>query len=119
MTAPNIVNVSNILGKTAVQNVGTSATAIVTNGAASGKVFKINSLTIANVDGTNSAEITVDLFRSSVAYPITSTVVVPADATLVAVSKDTAIYLEEGDSIRCTASASGDLVAVCSYEEIS
>lgn len=119
MTAPNIVNVATITGKTAVQSVGTSATAIVSNGASSGQVFKINSLVIANVDGTNNATVTVDLFRSSTAYHIAKTVTVPADASLVVISKETAIYLEEGDSLRVTASAAGDLQAVCSYEEIS
>jgi hypothetical protein len=117
MAAPNIVNVATITGKTAVQAVGTSATAIVTNSGSSGKVFKVNALYIANVDGTSGADITVDLYRSSTAYPIASTVLVPADASLDLMSK--AIYLEEGDSLRCTASASGDLTAVCSYEEIS
>jgi hypothetical protein len=119
MANPNIVGVSDIRGKTAVQSVTTSATAIVENTAASGKVFKINSLTVANVDGTNAADITIDLFRSSVSYKIANTIAVPADSTLVVISKDTAIYLEEGDSLRCTASANGDLQAVCSYEEIS
>jgi hypothetical protein len=117
MAAPNIVNVATITGKTAVQAVGTSATAIVTNSGSSGKVFKVNALYVANVDGAASADITVDLFRSSTAYPIASTVAVPADNSLDIMAK--AIYLEEGDSLRCTASASGDLVAVCSYEEIS
>lgn len=119
MAAPNIVGVTTITGKTAVLAVTNSATAIVTNSAASGKVFKINSLVVANVDGTNSATITVDVFRSAVAYRLAFTITVPADATLVVISKDTAIYLEEGDSLRCTASANGDLEAVCSYEEIS
>jgi hypothetical protein len=119
MAAPNIVNVTTILGKTAVQAVGTSATAIVTNTAASNKVFKINSLIISNIDGVNTADITVEFFRSSVAYDIAKTVTVPADATLVVISKDTAIYLEEGDALRLLASAAGDLEAVCSYEEIS
>lgn len=119
MAAPNIVGVSTIIGHTDVQSVGTSATAIVTNAGASGKVFKINSLIVSNIDGTNAADITVDLFRSSVAYRLASTVTVPADATLVVLSKDTSIYLEEGDTLRLTASAAGDLQAVCSYEEIS
>lgn len=117
MAAPNIVNVSTITGKTAVQSVGTSATAIVTNSAASGKVVKINALYVSNIDGATSAEITVDLFRSSTAYKIANTVVVPADATLDVISK--AIYLEEGDTLRLTANATGDLQAICSYEEIS
>jgi hypothetical protein len=117
MAAPNIVNVATITGKTAVQAVGTSATAIVTNSGGSGKVFKVNALYVSNVDGSAAADITVDLFRSSTAYAIASTVPVPADNSMDIMTK--AIYLEEGDSLRCTASASGDLVAVCSYEEIS
>jgi hypothetical protein len=117
MAAPNIVNVATITGKTAVQAVGTSATAIVTNSGGSNKVFKVNALYVANVDGSVVADITVDLFRSSTAFPIASTVQVPPDSTLDLMSKS--IYLEEGDTLRCTASASGDLVAVCSYEEIS
>lgn len=117
MAAPNIVNITAMYGKTAVQAVGTSATAIVTNSAASGKVLKINALYVSNVDGTSNADITVDLFRSSVAYKITSTVVVPADASMSILDKS--IYLEEGDSLRLTANAAGDLEAVCSYEEIN
>jgi hypothetical protein len=119
MAAPNIVGVTTIRGNTEVQAVTTSATAIVTNNASSGKVYKINSLVVSNVDGTNAADITVDLFRGGSAYKIASTITVPADASLVVISKETAIYLEENDALRCTASASGDLVAVCSYEEIS
>jgi hypothetical protein len=118
MAAPNIVNVSSILGSTDVQSVTTSATAITTNSAASNKVYKINSLIVSNVDGTNDADITVDLFRSSTAYHVAKTVTVPADATLVVISKDMGIYLLEGDSLRCTASVNGDLQAICSYEII-
>ena len=117
MAAPNIVGVTTITGKTAVQAVTTSATAIVTNSAASGKVFKVNALYVSNVDGTNNADVNVDIFRSSTAYRIAYTVSVPADATLDVISKS--IYLEEGDALRLTASANSRLEAVCSYEEIS
>lgn len=117
MAAPNIVSVGTITGKTAVQAIGTSATAIVTNSASSGKVFKVNALYISNVDGTNSATVNVDVYRSSTAYHIAKTVTVPADSTLDVISKS--IYLEEGDALRLTASAGSDLEGVCSYEEIS
>lgn len=116
MAAPNIVNVATITGKTAVQAVGTSATAIVTNSAASGKVLKVNALYVSNVDATNSATLTVDLFRSSTAYRIGVIIISPYD-TLDVINK--AFYLEEGDSLRLTASAVSRLEAVCSYEEIS
>ncbi len=117
MAAPNIVNVATITAKTAVQAVGTSATAIVSNSASSGKVFKVNALYVSNVDGTNNAEVNVDIYRSSTAYHVAKTVVVPADASLDVISKP--IYLEEGDSLRLTANAASDIEAVCSYEEIS
>lgn len=120
MAAPNIVNVTTIYGKTAGLAVTTSALPIVSNSASSGKVLKINTLIVSNVDGTNAADITVDVYKDqTTAYEITSTVTVPADATLIVLSKDTAIYLEENDSLRLTASAANDLEAICSYEEIS
>lgn len=119
MAAPNIVNVGTITGKTAVANVSTTAADIVTNSAASNKVFKINSLIISNIDGSNSADVTASLFRNSIEYKLAHTIAVPADASLVLVSKDTSLYLEENDSVRVTASANSRLQAVCSYEEIS
>ena len=117
MAAPNIVNVATITGKTSVLAVTTSATAIVTNSGSSGQVYKINALYVSNVDGTNNADLNVDIYRSSTAYHVAKTVNVPADATLDVISKS--IYLEEGDSLRLTASANSDLEAVCSYEIIS
>lgn len=118
MAAPNVVSVTSILGETDVQDVSTTVTAITTNSAASNKLYKINSLIVSNVDGTNDADVSVDLFRSSTAYHIARTITVPADATLVVISKDMGIYLEEGDALRCLASANGDLQAICSYEII-
>ena len=117
MAAPNLISATAIYGKTAVQAVGTSATAIVTNSAASGKVLKINSLYVANVDGTSAGEITADVYRSSTPYRIASTMSVPADGAISLI--DQPIYLEEGDSLRLTANAASDLEAVCSYEDIS
>ena len=117
MAAPNIVNVATITGKTAVQAITTSATAIVTNTGGSNKVFKLNALYVSNVDGINLASVNVDIFRSSTAYRIANTITVPADATIDVITK--AIYLEEGDSLRLTASAASRLEAICSYEEIS
>lgn len=117
MAAPNIVNVTTITGKTAVQQVGTSAASIVTNSAASGKVFKVNSLYVSNVDGTDNAEVDISVLRSSTSYHIAKTLVVPADATIDVLSKP--IYLEEDDALQLLANAASDLEAVCSYEEIS
>jgi hypothetical protein len=124
MAAPNIVNVTTIIGKTTVTNLTTTnASLVVENPASSNKVFKINSLIVSNVDGTNAADITINLYSEDniggTATQIVSTVSVPADASLVVISKDTSIYLEEDRSIGATASAANDLKVVCSYEEIS
>jgi hypothetical protein len=116
MSAPNVINTTSILGKTDVLDVTTTETAITT--CASDKLYKINSVIVSNIDGTNPADITVVLERSSVTYAIASTITVPADATLVVVTKDMGIYLEESDSIKLTASANSDLQALCSYEII-
>lgn len=124
MVAPNVVNVATITGKTAVVDLSTTnATLVVENPASSGKVFKINSLYVANVDGSASAEITVSLYSEDniggTATEICKTVTVPADATLIVIDKNSSIYLEEDKSIGATASAASDLKIVCSYEEIS
>lgn len=124
MANPNIVNVTDIRGKTAVVDLTTTnATLVVENTAASGKVFKINSLIVSNVDGSSAADITVSLYSEDniggTATEIVSTVTVPADASLVVISKDTSIYLEEDKSIGATAAVANDLKVVCSYEEIS
>jgi hypothetical protein len=120
MAAPNIVNVTTILGHTEGLAVTTSYQNLVINSASSNKVFKINSILITNIDGTNPADITVSVYKNQATYfQIASTITVPADATLVVLSKDTPLYLEENDSIAVLASAAGDLQAVCSYEEIS
>lgn len=124
MANPNIVNVTAIYGKSAVVDLTTtSATAVVSNAAASGKVLKINSLVVSNVDGTNAADITVSLYSAAAiggtATQIVSTVSVPADASLVVIDKNTSIYLEEDKSIGATAGSASDLKVVISYEEIS
>lgn len=124
MANPNIVNVTDIRGKTTVVNLTTTnATAVVSNAASSGKVFKINSLYVSNVDGTNPADVTISIYSEDdiggTATQIVSTVAVPADATLVVIDKNGSIYLEEDKSIGAIASVANDLKIVCSYEEIS
>ena len=124
MAAPNIVNVSTITGKTTVVDLSTTnATAVVSNAASSGKVFKVNSLYVSNVDGSSAAEITVSLYSEDdiggTATQIASTISVPADATVVIIDKNSSIYLEEDKSIGATAGSASDLKVVCSYEEIS
>lgn len=119
MAAPNIVNVTSIYGKTMGAALSTTVTTTILTCPAN-KVLKINSILVANVDGTNAADATVQFFDNSAAtsYNLAKTISVPADSTLVVISKDTAIYLEESDQIRGGASAASDLEITISYEEL-
>ena len=124
MAAPNVVNVATITAKSAMVALSsTSQTTLVSNPASSGKVFKVNMVQIANVDGANAADVTVDMHSAAAgggtAYSLVSTVSVPADASLVALDKGTALYLEEDRSITATAGTANDLEVIVSYEEIS
>jgi hypothetical protein len=124
MANPNIVAVTAIRGdNSSVSLTTTAATSIVSNAASSGKVLKINTIIAANVDGTNAADITINKYSAAAlggtAFPIASTISVPADASLVIVDKTTAIYLKENESIGATAGVANDLVITCSWEDIS
>lgn len=119
MAAPNIVNVTTIIGNTATLNVTTAYANVIANPVNSNSVYKINTLTIANYDTANTTTITASLQRGGGNNFISSGASVPYTATLVLVSKDTAIYLAEGDSIALRASANNRLWALSSYEIIS
>ena len=121
MAAPNIVNVIQINGNTTLTNVTTSISNVVTNAASSGKLYKINSIQLANY---SSATITssVILNRSSASptnYFIVGTITIPANSTLVALAKDTSFYMEEGDVLQMSASANSSVHSIVSYEVIS
>jgi hypothetical protein len=120
MTAPNLKSPTTITGKTARYAVTASLANALANSAASGKVFKINSIFCANVDANgNPADITVSIYNGTTDYYLAKTIVVPANATQIISSKDTYFYLEEGDSIRALASAASALELVIGYEEIT
>jgi len=120
MAAPNIVNVSTITAKTTAAALSTTLTTdILANAASSGKVFKINTIIVSNVDGTNGANVTVDYFNGSTGFKIANTIQVPPDSTLVLLDKNSVLYLEENTKIRGGASGANDLEIIISYEEIS
>lgn len=118
MAAPNLQIPTTVTGKIAVQAVGTSASAIVSNAAASGFLKRVTSLIIGNVT-TAAATVVVDVYRSSTAYRIAKDLVVPANGTVAVITRDAALNLEEGDDLRLTGSATSTLEAVASYEQVA
>lgn len=131
MSNPNIVNVTSILGTTTYYTPsGTAAVVLLPNAAASGLVFKINQIVCANVNGTSAVNATVSIYSNGAvaqgsapsggtAYPVISTISVPASASVIAVDKTTAIYLMEGTSITVTSGTASGITYTISYESIA
>lgn len=131
MANPNIVNVTSILGTTTyLTPSATSAVVLLPNAASSGTVFKINQIVAANVNGSAAVDTTVSIYSNGAvaqgsapsggtAYPIVSTVSVPADASLIVTDKTTAIYLMEGTSITVTSGTASGITYTISYEVIT
>ena len=131
MANPNITAVTSILGSTTYYTPsGTSAVVLLPNAASSGQVFKINQIVASNVNGSSAVNATVAIYSNGavaqgsapaggVAYPIVSTISVPASASLIVVDKTTAIYLMEGTSISITSGTASGITYTISYEVIA
>jgi len=117
MATPNIVNVATINAKNAAGAITTSRASAVDVPAE--KVAKINTILIANIDGTNAADVTIEVSidNGSNYVAIAKTISIPADATLSFLENP--IYLDETDLLAVTASANSDLTYFVSYEEIT
>ncbi len=131
MANPNIVSVQKIYGTTTYYTpTGTTAVVLLANTATSNKVYKINQIVAANVNGSAAVDATVSIYTNGavaqgsapsggVAYPVVSTVSVPADASLIVTDKTTAIYLMEGTSIAVTSGTASGITYSISYEDIT
>ena len=123
MAAPNIVNVTSIIGVTTAVGLGTTAvTTFLSNAASSNKVLKINTVVAAGI-GTGSGNITLKYHLAAAgagtSIALANTIIVPAGASLVIIGKDNPIYLEENRSLTAQASVANNIAIVCSYEDIS
>jgi hypothetical protein len=130
MANPNIAAATSILGTTTfLTPSATTAVVLLPNAASSNQVFKINQIVAANVNGTSAVDTTVAIYSNGAvaqgsapsggtAFPIASTVSVPADASLVVTDKTTAIYLMEGQSIIVTSGTASGIAYTISYEVI-
>ena len=131
MANPNIVNVTSIYGSTTYYTpTGTTAVVLLPNAAASGTVLKINQIIATNVNGVSAVNATVSIYSNGAvaqgsapsggtAYPIASTISVPASASLIVVDKSTALYLNEGTSISVQSGTASGITYTISYETIS
>ena len=131
MANPNILAATGAYGTTTyLTPSATTAVVLLANPAASGEVFKINSIVAANVNGSASVATTVSVYTNGAvaqgsapsggtAYPLVSAVQVPANASLIVVDKTTQIYLQEGTSISVTSGTASGITYVISYEDMA
>jgi hypothetical protein len=122
MANPNIVAVATINGNNASLAVTSTAQSLVSNSAASGKIYKINQIYVSNVDTAAADEVIVTLRDDVTGTPVTrhiaKNISIPAKATLEVLSAP--FYIKEDQDIQITGvAASGDLEAVATWEEIS
>ena len=116
MANPNLVNVASITGESVQAALTTTLTTEILL-AASNTLVKINNIIIANIDGSAAVDISVFITKSGGSpIAIASTISVPADATLVLIDKNSAIYLEEGDNLEAGAGADSDATITVNYE---
>jgi len=133
MANPNILNVTSIYGNTAYVTPGTTAvntswtyngtTALTGLTPAASSVNKVNSIVVTNSTAT-AANATVSIannatFGSGTAYPVASTIPVPAYSSLIVVDKATGLYVTENQSIGVTSGTASALTFVASFEVIT
>ena len=126
MANPNIVSVATIAGGSVGGHLTTSLVAFLTVTAE--YLIKVNSIIVANVDGTNAATCDACIVKQNATplgitnydisgtFYIAKTVNVPADDILVLVDKP--FYLMETDVLQAKASAASDLDIFISYDVI-
>jgi hypothetical protein len=131
MANPNIAALTTLTGNTTyLTPSATTAVVLLANAASSNQVFRINQIVAANVNGTNAVDTTVSIYTNGgvaqgsapsggTAFPIASTISVPADASLIVADKTTAIYLQEGTSITVTSGTASGITYSISYEIIA
>ena len=131
MANPNLFAASNAYGTTTYYTPSVAtAVVLLANTASSGKVYKINQIVATNVNGSSAVNATVSIYTNGAvaqgsapsggtAYPVASTISVPANAALIVVDKTTAIYLQEGTSITVTSGTASGITYSISYEDIS
>lgn len=122
MALPDLNSPTKVEGKNViVSDVPTTASGVLSNSSGSNETLRLSSIYVSNIDGTNACDVTsyiVDNTTSASGY-LASTVAVPADASLLPLTKDSNIYITENQTLYIQSSADGDLSAIISYEQIS
>jgi hypothetical protein len=113
MPGPDLNGPTKVEAKFHSLTAGTNSTGVLT--CPTGAVLRIVALTADNIDGTNAADITLEVGSTK----LRSTIAVPADSSLILVDRNYPLYVTENVELKCQASAAGDIQINVSYEEIT
>jgi len=123
MATPNIVNVSDIRGRTTYVDLTSTSVTLLLGSITTDKVAKVNTIIVSNVDGTNSVNFSLNYNTNTTGtgtnVPMISTLSVPANASLIAMDKSTSIYITDSTSLTVQAGTASKLKVIISYEEIT
>lgn len=118
MTTPNIVNIASVTDTQAVLAATTAMTNVVTNLSSSNTVVRLNTILVTNYsNATVYANVVIN--RSATNYYVSGNISIPAYSSFVASSKDTALYLNEGDYLQANVSANTAATVLTAYETVS
>ena len=127
-TPHNIVNTGTIWGITQQiipQNAGPNGDYLTVAPEVAGRIKKVNTLLVTNTSTTTDYEATVYLYNANNAAEgvggsvhIAQNVVVPAKSTMVFVSSDNPLYVEEGGYLAGYSNVVNSLTFTMSYEVI-
>lgn len=124
MANPNLLALTTVQGENAKLSLsGTGATVLVNNPASSGKLMMVVSVIAANDDGGTAVDVTLAHHTAAAgggtAYKLAHTVSLPADQSIILVSKFSPVLLKEDESLVITAGAANDLDVTASWLELS
>ena len=117
MAAPNIIQTTSIIGRTgSVEDIttNTSGSTILSNGASTDTVLKINTVVASNIT-TGAVEVSL-MYQTAF---IIKDAEIPPGATIALLGKDTPLYLEENTSLKAYSNTANAVDVIVSYEEIS
>ena len=119
MANPNLASATNIYGGAFSPDLPTSLLSIVSNPSSSGKIYKVHTLMLVNIQGSITPNASVQLWDGVFGVWLAYTMNIPADSAIVLIGRDNPIYLLEGKSIRAQASAVSNVALHCMWDEIS
>jgi hypothetical protein len=118
MAAPNLISLNSATGKSYFANLTSTAnTTLMT--VPSNQVYKINNITVANIDATTGYDVTMYIANTTSTVSFAYQITVPAKSSLVLNDKSGQFYLEENYQLQGGTTASNKLSVLISYETLS